>query len=331
MCVILSVYQKTPKVNLALLQKIYELAINNPDGIGIVAFNTNNEKNLVQRRLKIENTELAEILNSYQVVNIHLRNSTAGVIAKKNVHFWRYDNWLFAHNGQVWNYEKYKSKCDEKMCDSFVLFEKLLTDGCLTEKNTINFQKMEKSIDEISFWGRFLITNLATKRNYYFGDFKAIMFDQNTLIISTQSLNFGMTINLMGIEFKTEIQKTLEQDMDGIFWFSPKKNKIFFQSHEFNESLSGYKGYKVYDCSNETSNYYGANGKLGNDNEDKIEMEKELDKLLSEETEKEKEIEKEMENTENTENTENGLKKIDKEEIEKRIPFPCGKKFTILE
>ncbi len=77
MCVILSIYQKKPKTNFALLQKIYELGIMNPDGIGIVAFNTSDNKILVKRTMKMDNARLADILGTYQVSNREWIKTTA--------------------------------------------------------------------------------------------------------------------------------------------------------------------------------------------------------------------------------------------------------------
>ena len=126
MCVILSIYQKTPIANQALIDKIKSLEKSNSDGIGIVAFNTKTKTNYIQRNLDIDKIDLSKILSSFDIINIHLRNATAGKISKDNIHFWKYNNWVFSHNGQIFNYEKLKTQCSKEMSDSYIFFEKMI-------------------------------------------------------------------------------------------------------------------------------------------------------------------------------------------------------------
>lgn len=240
MCVILSVYQKTPRKNFEILKKIEQFSESNRDGAGIVGLSLTDNRLEINRKLKLKDIKVEKILANFEIVNIHLRNATSGKVNESNVHFWRKGNWLFCHNGVLSDYEKLATEKDKEASDSLILFNKMIETKCLNDKDDISIKKINKLFKTLSFWGRLVIINVKTKRVYYFGDFKAYMIDDNTLIVSTAEINFGSVKNFLGLEFENERTDIKKKEIEGIFYFNPKQKKLKWLCEDFDTSYSSY-------------------------------------------------------------------------------------------
>ena len=93
MCVIISVYQKNKKIENTIIDKVVELKQHNSDGIGIVSFDIDNKEWSNEREMNMSKETITKIFQDNNIINIHLRASTAGKINKNNVHFWKKDDY----------------------------------------------------------------------------------------------------------------------------------------------------------------------------------------------------------------------------------------------
>jgi predicted glutamine amidotransferase len=238
MCVILSIFQK--EKNKKLVEKIVSGIENlkeiNKDGVGVVAFSfANSTKTFFKRKKEIKEKELFEILRSCDIVNVHLRQATTGKIDEDNVHFWRYSDWFFAHNGIVSEFAFQKQHCD-----SLLFFDALIKKGAIQRKGRINFLKIKELVEKFRLFGRFVLIDNNLKRIYYFGDFRATLLNKKNLIIASKSFDIQDDFSFYGLNFKNKINKT-EQEVSGIFYFDiPKKNFVFIEKDFLKNSYNNY-------------------------------------------------------------------------------------------
>lgn len=222
MCVIISVYQKQKKINNTIIDKVDELRFSNPDGIGVVGFDSNKKHWTTKRELNIDKSTIKKVFQDSNVINIHLRSSTAGKINKTNVHFWENGDWMFAHNGVITEYSQ-----DKFLSDSRIFFDRLITYGYIGENGKIKYKKIKKMMNKLTYWGRFILINTKTNKIYYFGDFHAYMMNKNTLIISTQSINFNDYFDLYGVVFREKNKnEVMKVKMKGIFYIDIDKETL---------------------------------------------------------------------------------------------------------
>jgi len=113
---------------------------NHPDGWG-VAYYLAGAPHLIKSEKAAVDCHLFEKVSgivSSQTVLAHLRKATLGNINILNTHPFQYGNWVFAHNGNIKNFEKIKDSIKEKISpelkrfilgetDSELLFYLLLT------------------------------------------------------------------------------------------------------------------------------------------------------------------------------------------------------------
>lgn len=256
MCVILSIIkikEDDEKLNNSITNTIELLKESNGDGVGVIALE-NKKKWFYQRGLEIKKQKIQEIINNFKIINIHLRFSTSGLIADKNVHFWQIGEWFFAHNGTI-SGKEYNSN---KKCDSFNLFKKLIRMNCFGKNGTIKTKKINDIVSDSSFWGRFIIANPKRNKIYYFGDFHLYVLDRKMMIIASKEINFKKnTLNFLGIEFDNKQQiDILEKKIDGIFSFDLRNNKMKTIAEEFNKYTISSKWKDDYYC------YYDDDEKL---------------------------------------------------------------------
>lgn len=231
MCVILSIYQKNKIAIDSIIEKIEDLKLKNPDGVGIVSFNKETQNWQQNRKLEIKKTDISQILKKNDIINIHLRHTTAGETNNANIHFWKHNNWHFAHNGHIQDLGENK-----KYSDSYLLFRQFIEKNYITENDTIKHIKIKKLINKLSFWGRFVLINTKTQKTYFFGDFHALSINEKTLIISTENISLNQYQNIFGVLFKKENKNTfLRKKLDGIFYIDNQKEKLTQLEKELKE------------------------------------------------------------------------------------------------
>jgi len=246
MCVILSIHQKekNPKIQLALINKIISLKAYNNNGIGILAFNINNDKWFYKREMKLDIPELQKVFWNYDVLNIHLRLATSGKETRENIHFWKKGNWFLAHNGTLSGYTgSFYSESKDK-CDSYLFFKELVALNYITDNGKVKYNKIKKLAEAKSFWGRFVLVNLEKKKIWYFGDFKASLLSNKVMVISTTDMDLTDFSSFYGLIFQTEKKISVATtEIDGIFCIDLKRGRGKEISDEFENSYVGYKGY----------------------------------------------------------------------------------------
>ena len=218
MCIILSVYQKEKERNIqkTIIQLYEEQKLVHKHGVSIVAYDKKRGGEIYRHReLYVSVQEIKEILEAFDVVHIQLRQATSGSITKDNCHFWSINGWSFAHNGMV--YGKETNSLANKKTDSLLLFEDLIQKKFVLKKGILKFDAIREHISNIGFWGRFTLLNEQSKKMYYFGDFHAYTLGNNTLIVSTASLEFASVFSLFGLLFEDNSVPVRDMDFEGIY------------------------------------------------------------------------------------------------------------------
>ena len=229
MCVILSITQlnKNKKIQEELVANIEEAKEYNKDGIGIIGANTTNNDFVCRREMKCSASQLFNLLDRFNLLNIHLRQATSGVVARKNVHFWQKKNWFFAHNGAIGDYP------EGKYSDSFLFFQELCNRHFVKQNGIVLDKKISALKDEKTFWGRFLLYHQPLRKTFFFGDFHTYALAEDALVVATKELDFSEYFHLCGIRFdKTAPFQVLHRKMDGIFSLTLKRksfNRINFK------------------------------------------------------------------------------------------------------
>ncbi len=242
MCVIISIYnnKKNNRKQEFLVENLFKFNAWNGDGTAFYGFDTDKEtKNGYMRELKTTGEDIFnDLLEKYNILHFHFRNATQGMINKNNIHFWKFKNWIMAHNGQVWGYDE----TQDIFSDSQLLFRDLAKAGCF-EKDFLDINRINRIVSEKHFWGRLIFINTENKQAYYFGDFYLSVLEKEILIISTAPLKHNDLI-LYGLQFKTENAEFIEGKIDGIFRIDAKKQATKRYKLPFNqqkeENAGGY-------------------------------------------------------------------------------------------
>jgi len=225
MCIILSVYNDG-KPEKEVVKRIKDIIIEesrfNGDGISILTINPDKpEKRL--KKLKLPEKAIDKLLSENHNINFHLRNATTGKINTDNLHFWRYEDWYFGHNGMI---AKYNFGKDAEKCDSLKFFEGLLGEKLIGDNGNINYKKIKKFSKTLGLWGRFILVNAKFKKVYYFGDWKVYFLKgekSKSLVISSKDLGFEKEQSFYGFEFQGKDDNVLEDDFEGILVMDVKK------------------------------------------------------------------------------------------------------------
>lgn len=242
---------KTPQHSQNLIDNLYHYQVWNGDGTAHYGIDTARKGKMQYRRqLKLTGREfITEALSRYNVNHFHFRKATTGKINDKNIHFWKWENWLFAHNGTVGVADDKGRESEE--ADSLQLFNYLIAKKAVGKKNNINIKKICDLVGSLSFWGRLILINTETNSTYYFGDYKMYMLGSDILVVSSTDLNFGDIKGLYGIEFETDALPfgVFKKDIDGVFKINPLNRKFKDYDLDF-----GGRGYGYYNNSSKWDN-----------------------------------------------------------------------------
>jgi hypothetical protein len=243
MCVIISIYNesKNDKRKSFLADNLKSFSKYNDDGTARYSFSSVADlPEQYTRDLKTTTQKGFEsILEKYNINHFHFRNATKSKVKKDNIHFWKWENWLFAHNGICSDYE------NEKTADSYILFKKLIAEKCISGKHNINMQKIAKIVGGLNFWGRLILINTETKSTYYFGDWHLYLIDKNIMVVSTTTIGTGSN-SFYGIEFDATNTEVVEKKMDGVFKINPVRKEFKEYDIEFSGKSYYYGNYKSY-------------------------------------------------------------------------------------
>ena len=224
MCVIISIYNEaeTDKQKSFLADNLRQFSLTNPDGTAHFGVNTKHrEKIRFARELRPSQQVFEEVLSRYNVNHFHFRNATSGKADDNNIHFWKYKNWLFGHNGTVGEYT------NKRFSDSLILFRRLIKEKCFNGKHNIDLVKIAGIIKGISFWGRLIFINTESGSVYYMGDYKLYLIDKNILIVSSAPLNTEAGLSFYGIGFETENPANIiKKDIQGVFKINPFRREF---------------------------------------------------------------------------------------------------------
>jgi hypothetical protein len=124
----------------------------------------------------------------------HFRWASAGKVTNENVHGWEIGDWIFSHNGSIFDYtdNTIGSKMQEK-ADSLQFFEDLILqlNKVNTRKDTQVAHAINNLTEDVSFWGRATLYNKKTDKMYLFGDFETYLVGGTHIVISSITLNFS--------------------------------------------------------------------------------------------------------------------------------------------
>ena len=243
MCVIISIYnnKKSEEKRDFLTNNLSHFNTWNADGTAFFGFDTEREtKNGLLRDLKMAGKEIfSDLLKKYNVSHFHFRNATQGKVDNENIHFWKYKNWIMAHNGQVY------AEGTELLSDSNLLFRDFINAGVF-EKEYLDINRVNKIVKTKSFWGRLLFINTESKQSFYFGDFYLSVLDKKILVVSTTQLKKDK-LEIYGLEFQTQASDIIEGKMEGIFRIDAKKQEFKKYKLEFNKKDYSGGSFNEYD------------------------------------------------------------------------------------
>ena len=212
--------RKNEEIEKILRRELKEKQAMNADGFACLKINENFEIKEYKRELKLLlATKMVENFEKYNL--FHFRLATAGKKNKLNIHLWRRNDFIFAHNGTVYTYSRNK-----EFSDSFLFFinlsEKLKK---LKERNEKEIVKiLENEIEESNLFGRGFLLDLSTKKLYCFGDLK-IYCSKDFLLISSAEVEFKRKRKLFGVDFEEKV-KVFEKEIDGYYVFDLRKETL---------------------------------------------------------------------------------------------------------
>ena len=200
MCVILLVLKKenNQELNNIIKNNVFNFAVYNDDGFALMAMSRNDKiEPLLIRRLDYDYKTIDEAIDNYDFLNIHLRTATTGERSVDNCHLWRKGNWIFSHNGTIYEMG------NAKICDSKDFFDTLF-DKKLLKKNKINYEAIQKYMRDSHYTGRSVIYNTEQKKAYLFGDFKTFALNKNYLAVCSADIETQDYISLFNVNFEVE-------------------------------------------------------------------------------------------------------------------------------
>lgn len=111
-----------------------------PDGWGVSYYTAGAPHVIKSEKTAVNDTIFKKVsgIVSSETVVAHIRNATLGTVNILNTHPFQYGNWIFAHNGNIKDFDKYKDKIVEKVSphlkrfilgntDSEIIFYYILT------------------------------------------------------------------------------------------------------------------------------------------------------------------------------------------------------------
>lgn len=227
MCVILLVLKKenNEKLNEVIKNNVFNFAVYNGDGVAVLATSRNkNTEPLYYRGLEYKQDIINKAVSDYDFLNFHFRQATTGEKSNDNCHLWQKDNWIFSHNGTIYDMG------NKKICDSLDFFNSLF-DKKFLKKNKIKYEAIQDYMLRSRYTGRSVIYNTELKKAYLFGDFKTFALDKNYLAICSADIETTSIVSLFNVGFEVESEDTtiekLEVELDGVHIIDYQKEKIY--------------------------------------------------------------------------------------------------------
>lgn len=244
MCLILSLQQKTKdsRVKSTFAQVVLNNANYHDDGVAILAYNRDNSEIYHNRVMKTTLAEIESVVDKFDVVNVHLRQGTSGVLGVDNTHFWEREGWYFCHNGMMSKYEK-----TSKDTDSLQFFNHLFS-AKVFKGVYINIKKLDKASENKGLAGRCVFVNPASSKMFFYGSFKTYNLDNQAVLIASTDIQLKWNIKVCGFDFASDnIIPHTESEIDGLVVNNYKKQETYQLPCEFKGwSYSNYGGYSAY-------------------------------------------------------------------------------------
>ncbi len=159
---------------------------------------------------------------------LHWRQATSGEKNVANIHGWEIDDWVFAHNGQVFDY----AGQTEIKTDSLQMFEQVLRN---IRKFGLGNKQVKRAINqeagEVSFWGRAMLYHKPSDRMFLFGDWNLYLIGKSNLLISSSKLDFiDKTEQVHGMTFEST-SGIATQSWEGVGVISRWSKPDFYFKH----------------------------------------------------------------------------------------------------
>jgi len=210
MCYILAYNVKSEKDKKFILETLKEKWRLNNNGISGV-FNGSNSL----RSMFFSDNLIKQKIDKSNSGAFHLRLATSGSVDESNLHFWRFGDYFFAHNGYVMGLNS------NTKADSLLFLERIFSDN---KDNVI--KKIKNGISKYRFSGRLIGIN--KDEAILFGDWFIYYTKTGGVLISSSSLNKYLSkyifLGDVSIEIKDEKFIIGEEKIDGIYRFVFKKN-----------------------------------------------------------------------------------------------------------
>jgi hypothetical protein len=248
--VIISLNQSNKEKSKRIIEDtLEEQAFYNPDGFSLVSsslkMNRINQAKTLDRKTALE----AISQDNSPLLFYHFRLATSGQKNAEGLHFWRRNNFLFAHNGSSHNLP-----VGSPLVDSQYFFYQLISRINDKERNK-PFQVAKVLKEEFGGQiGRFQLLDLKNGRAYFVGDWKAYLINNDYLLISSGSLSFSQERKVKGLSFSKGINNILKATFRGVY--SLEKGNFFKLANINDYSGSSYFGSSRLGFSSPKYNYY---------------------------------------------------------------------------
>jgi predicted glutamine amidotransferase len=209
---------------------LMDQSVKHPDGWGL-AYYIEQTPHLIRSSITAMDDHIFEKVSgvvSSQTVMAHIRNATQGDHNILNTHPFQYGPWVFAHNGNIKNFNKLKpellNRINPKLkrfilgsTDSEIIFFLILTfieDEFALDKKNISFQELKKPIQ---------------KALTFITDLTGPLLDQNETVPTENYLTFLLTngVSLIGFQGGQPIKycthKSLCPEREICTFFNQKK------------------------------------------------------------------------------------------------------------
>ncbi len=193
-----------------------DLSKRNPHGWGIGYYKNENAKIQKQPIPAFDSKKFQEIARSIksEMFISHVRYSTQGELTPENTHPFKYENWIFAHNGNI----DIRDKLLESLNSKF--------------KNAI---KGETDSEVFFYW---LLQNIEDQNNLYDGIKESISFIQSNRGNKTTSINFILLNGEKLIALRKAFQRIYKYSLYYLCRKPDKMEPIKFHSKETRQLIT---------------------------------------------------------------------------------------------
>jgi len=237
----------------------------NNHGFSLWSYNyVNNDEVLVRTLDYSEFKEVLKNVKNYNIVHIHLRYASSGLVSIDNVHMWRISNnskyYYVSHNGYVHKYCKHKYIIENGIVYIVNNDNSIYSDTYELVNNNAEFRelifaekfrKLSRLLDDVEFHGVMFLTNpsdlivISVGKEVHIYDYGNVLIMSNSDFTEMLS-EFNTTYKRYGFKFSRKIPHTALDNI--IFKYDISKMKItkkyrikkcmYLLDHSLNYSIS---------------------------------------------------------------------------------------------